>query len=783
MNFTILIILLMTSISSSYADDDTIEVLCSKALLSEMQGKGLVSNSSGICLQSLNDLPLVSIGLGSSVYSSGQSDGKSLGSNDQKVREISEILTGNNLDKTPFNVLGYADGQNNTIPEYTKTFLNDQKTFTKNDIRLNIKDQHTRGQILDLLKDVPEGQAINPVWGEGNKTSFKHDAGVNYVKNIDRVMSLVNNYYLALERAKKTCEQLVEVEKIQSCQSKISGFASPSTEISSKGQIRCDARRKAVLILNPGAEAAENLEPSKVQPNFRIPDEGESRRDMQVAASLDLLKKIMLDGGEANARSTIEKLASTCSGYKLGDGYNLNKQNLERMYEDIYRINSVNPNPELKKAVINGDYKKIKSLLLNKEEKNEYEKKLAEVLTYGRDQQQISDRLVVMRDNKKLKCIQKQVYDQNQRKVVVLKVPINHINYDVYDCEGTLIVKEFNHKNKSQIVKISYVNERIGYRHEKDKDGNLIPSSEFKYVDHKYPFASREKPSTDVFNCLSASKAIEEKLEDSNQTGAGGQIIDPSQFVAKDGHITVAIDPEKIGKHKDKNGAVSVGWMCSKCHSGIHVNKNDKYERVISKKTREYINTSASLDSESKAPISQMGLTFGSMKNLAFRKVTRESFGGQCPTNKKVCDCLKNVSHYGGLDKVLEKSAVINLNQKLESKMPFNELDQQESCLYTPPVAPACSVDPSGRGVENKNKGFESESCLALERFFKKYPERKAINEAKFKTPNDFLDSFEKIPLNSLLCKKVFPSENDAKDCGTGTPMTSPSQGKSSNRE
>jgi hypothetical protein len=161
-----------------FASDDNLEVLCSKALLSEMQKQKLISNSTGVCVQSLTDLPQVSIGLGSSVYTSGAASGKSIGNEDEKIKSISEIMTGKPLTQNKFEIYGYADGENNTIPSYTDQFLGAKKTFKKSDIRSLIQDQNTKSQILSLLEDVDEKAELQPIKSAGAGQSFKKEPGL-----------------------------------------------------------------------------------------------------------------------------------------------------------------------------------------------------------------------------------------------------------------------------------------------------------------------------------------------------------------------------------------------------------------------------------------------------------------------------------------------------------------------------------------------------------------------------------------------------------------------------
>jgi hypothetical protein len=516
-----------------FSSDDDLEVLCSKALLSEMQKQKLISNSSGVCVQSLTDLPQVSIGLGSSVYSSGVASGKSIGNEDEKVKSNSEVLTGKPLGQNKFEIYGYADGENNTIPNYTDQFLGAKKTFKKSDIRSLIKDQATSSQILSLLEDVDEKAELQPVKSAGPGQSFKKDAGLSYHPKIERVMSLINNYYLSVDRAVQTCMQLVEGEYTtaelakSNCAKKVTGHASPNSEILSQGKNTCDARRKAVLVLNPGVKATKGTEPSKVQPNFQIPSEGESRRDMQVAASLDLLKKIKSgSAGGTDANSVIEKLAGDCSGSPLDSAaYNFNKDNLKRMYDDIQKNLVGIVDPKIKAAVLSGDYAKVKSYLEKSEDdladglvtKEDPTQKIMGVLNFGVDKTEATNRVkfsyTKTTASGDLTCVQSKDPEMKEYKYGSSIVPV----YECYDIankkRSNFQYLVFDPQNKSKAHNLSSYNGK--YKVVETARTDIF------FGDASYPNASRDYSSTDVFNCLSASAAVEEKLNHQNQTGAG----------------------------------------------------------------------------------------------------------------------------------------------------------------------------------------------------------------------------------------------------------------------
>ena len=763
------------------SSDDDLEVLCSKALLSEMQKQKLISNSSGVCVQSLTDLPQVSIGLGSSVYSSGVASGKSIGNEDEKIKSISEVLTGKPLSQNKFEIYGYADGENNTIPGYTDQFLGAKKTFKKSDIRSLIKDQATSSQILSLLEDVDEKAELQPIKSAGAGAPFKKEAGLTYHPKIERVMSLINNYYLSVDRAVQTCMQLVEGEygtpelAKSNCAKKVTGHASPNSEIQSRGNITCDARRKAVLVLNPGVKATKSTEPSKVQPNFQIPSEGESRRDMQVAASLDLLKKIKIgSAGGSDANSVIEKLAGDCSGSPLDSAaYNFNKDNLKRMYDDIQKSLTGIVDPKVKAAVSSGDYAKVKTYLEKSEDdladglvtREDPTQKLMGVLNFGVDKTEATNRVQFSYTKSKssgdLTCVQSKDPEMKEYKYGSNIVPV----FECYDIankkKSNFQYLVFDPQNKTKAHNLSPYNGR--YKHVDTARADIF------FGDASYPNASRDYSSTDVFNCLSASTAVEEKLNHQNQTGAGGELIDPfDMYPDASGNVKVSINPRDIPMHsrnKDDKNPVK-GWVCNACYSGLQV-KQDTEKKTWSstKNSRERIMADGGTHSQSSTPVSNLGLTFGSMKNLGFRKVTRESFNGLCASPKKVCDCLKNSAKYGGLDKILSASTVVNLNKDLKADMAMSESDMKNSCLYTPPVAPSCSVAPSGKGAENVTRGLSTPSCLALNRFLAKYPDRKAVVDKTYPKIEDFITSHQKVKLGSMLCKNAFPSDDDSNDC------------------
>jgi hypothetical protein len=797
---SLLLTLTLGPIQAAVIDEDSLEVNCSKALLAEMQKKQLITNSSGVCLQSLTDLPQVNIGLGSSVYDLGVASGNSIGKEDVKIKLISKILTGNEFNKTKFEVYGFADGRNNTSPKYTDVFLGEKNTFKKIDVRTKIKDAPTRAKILELLDGVEEKTEIQSIRSDGTrKDSFNKEPGVTYHPNIERVMSLVNNYYLSIDRAAQTCLQLAgtDEELKHKCERSVSGHASPNSEVMSSGKITCDDRRKAVLVLNPGVKAAKTTDQSRVQPNFQIPTEGESRRDMQLSSTLDLFKKIA-SAPDSDPGSVIEKLATDCSGNPMNQAAkNFNQDNLKRMHNDIQALMANVSDAKLKTAIVKGDYKTVKKYVEQAESdladglvtKEDPTQKLLSSLIYGVDTSKSAERLKFQSANgtnkKIMNCAETKDPD-------LKKYEVDYAKPKVFECteisaDQKKLVRYFvsNPRKRTEVFEIdarkvwqqTYNGSKVNYSQTRTLSNTVT------YGDPDYPNASWDDSSSDKFNCLSASAAIEEKLSNQNQTGAGGELIDPYDlYPDANGNVKVSINAGAIPTHEGYNGEITKGWICDRCHSGLKVEKDAKQVNTINRKSRETVMTNAGTQSQLSSPLKSMGLTFGSMKSLGFRKVTRESFNGQCEAPKKVCDCLKNSGKYGGLDKILTSSgsSLVNLTKDLKADMPMPEGDLKNSCLYTPPVAHGCSVAPSGKGAERVNRGLQSPSCKALTRFLDEYADRKKIIEEKYPKIEDYIASQKSVKLGPLLCKDAFPSEDDSKDCPWSASGVKSSSGSSS---
>ena len=789
-----------TIINSSWANEPDFDVLCSKALLQEMSDEKLISNNdSGVCIQDLNDLPTVSIGLGTEAYPTGKAATRLNAKVQKDLHTVSEILTSKKLSEIPFSLVGYADGQNNDMGDYSLVFLADlgnKRTFNRGDIIKFIKDEPTKKKILELLKRFPE------------KTEFSIDDTNDTIK---RVMSLARNYYLAMDRAQRTCEQLlpfdikdkVQYEKDQEkCNSSISGHASPLSEVIDNGNNNCSARRKSVLVLNSSVNTSQHSNPSEVQPRFQIP-RGTAVRDMQMASTLNLFKQI----SKGDPYQVIEKIAQDCTGGQTNtQAFDYNKQNLLRMYDDINSLASSSDDPALKQAIYAGNYKEVKRLIepiLDSKDHKNY--KIAETIVNGFDRDGAKARAGFIEydvdKNKYGKILNCTSYEKLTDPVHVHEFKsLKKINFadgetrDFFECiqkdgrtyylagkfetDPPLSSLDKEKKLANSLLESSNWIKRID---NKFSPGSWNPS--YKVVDTKYPFASRSPSNTDIFNCLSPSAAIGEKMQ-SVDSGDAGHFIETDKLVPDaNGKITAKINEASITSHKKKNVDTESekGWICEKCHNGLKIKTVDE-KSIPVKTSREVIFKDASSSANEKTPMSEMGLTFGSMKNLGYRKVTRDSFGSSCPEGKSVCDCLKQAGQTeGDLDEILKKSIVVNLNS-LKGEFNFSNSDKSNSCLWAPPVSPSCIVQPNGKSSERTNILAESLNCKALDRFFAKYNKRNPVKDPT--DPNketkliEYLNKFSSKDLNKLQCKNVFPNEDDTKDCPTSSGGSSTSGAK-----
>jgi hypothetical protein len=740
------------------------ETLCSKALLAEMKKENLLgSGDNEICIRDVTEIPRIDLSLGSLVYKKGESGSDKFEIYKPKVDAITSILTGKPLAENDFSILGFADGDDNFRNDHQILFqqdFNNPKKLTKQDIIIKIKDEATKNQILELLSDVPETTNFSiPT----EKYTTNSDPKTFHPKMAE-VMSLIRNYYLALERAKQTCMKLGIKET--KCNSTTSGFGSPKSEIASAGQIHCDNRRRSVLRLNSKETGSSEAEPSKIEPKFEIPSK-DAIRDMQLASTLNLFKQINEGGG--NADQVIEKIATKCTNEQTtSTGYEYNKQNLKRMYDDISTLLASSDNLALRIAVTAGDYKKaapiIRDILNSGETDKNY--KLSETIIKGFDHDAPLGRIKIFdKNNKPLNCIEKKKYAFNFADTVIPKgFPETYL--ECKDLNGQIInVKNFF------VDKLSFQESDPPLPRHLILSGNKTsfyeePLKGFRFLDGKYPLASRSPTNTDIFNCLSASAAIEEKMK-STYSGDAGQFIEPDRLRPDVyGQLSASIDVEKISTYKNPKGE-HTGWICEKCHNGLRVESIESKD-VVNKFSREMGNKEAAKDANELMPKKDMGLTFGSMKNLGLRKIQREHFGSDCPKPKSVCGCLKNVKD-GGLDNIIKQAKVVDM-KKLNANFDFTQDDRSESCLWAPPVSPSCMVQPNGQNSDNVVKGFEGASCQALKRFFNKYPSKNPSNgeidlaktEQKL---GEYLKKFEKTKISDLQCSQAFPSDDDLKDC------------------
>jgi hypothetical protein len=723
----ILSILITSFFSINYAQED-LEQQCAKLLLKNMKEQNLIGNGSdGICIQDLDSLPKVTIGLGSSVYKIGSADGNSLGDNASKVKQLSKILTGKEMQENEFSIVGYADGLNNTIDAYRNSIFGDKDHFTKKDLVDKITDSNTRSKILELLSDTAEDSQF--------KKNHNH-------KNFERVLSLIGNYYLAVDRAKETCEQLTS-NPTNSCNDKISGLASPESEVKFHGENACGLRRRSVLMFGASSKSSQQSTPSEINPSFMTPPTN-TILDMQIAASLDLMKRI-----KGNDPTTvIEKIAAECSGNNTNStAFQYNRQNLKRMYDDINQQLDKSTNPKLKDAILKGDFLTSKSEL-EKLNENDPDYQLKETVINGMNKKAAFERLTVKPNGasaKPLNCERNTPekdsrFSENYLECKNPTYPHRPLYFSLPVSETSEIQElEINDSGKTERKKFT----------------------NFVSIDPTYPMASRGPTSTDPFNCLSVSQAIENQLKNSTPDGSSGEFIEPSTLIAKDdGKINARIKSLKEISLKSKPEKTAKGWVCEACHNGLKQEINANGGPELKYTSREMVQRDAASEAYKALPLEDSGLTFGSMKKLGLRKITRDHFGESCPKTKTVCQCLKDENIISGkLDRIIKEADVINLD-KFNLNLNFQPSDKDNTCFWAPPVSPTCTVAPNGKNHEDTKRGLASESCQALERFFVSYPYKRPTTDL-----TDYLKTQTTRPVDELVCKNIFPAENDLKDC------------------
>lgn len=763
---------------------DEMELDCSKAVVGFLKEKGVITGGEdGLCIGDLKSLPKIHVGLGSNTFPLGNADQFNVSKKTQdNLQTIQEVLRGKNS-KAEVSFVGYADGEQNNIAQFDSRFLKSgESSYTKNDLKNKIADTRTLKTILDLLKSYPD------------------DAKIPYDQSrpeLKTAQSLIRNYYLANDRAKKVCQTALPAGT--DCdKAPIQGYASPDLE--TNGNKQCGPRRRAFMTvdLSPSGMKKAKNNTGRFSPHFEIPNPMEYQRDLQIAASLDLFSKLAKQTGSTDISKYKDNidliLPPECQSNPNVLSYI--RSGAKRLISDVSQNLGKVTDAKFKESVLKGNYKEIKKKLEALNEKEELGKpltaeelaqqKVIEIVTSGSDRGALRDydikpgyRASFTLD-KKIETVERTLPDG---RVEVLKANIvkkkGYPSVILYTNSGEKVVVNINSYQQFIRTWKTSPNQRIGQIVPADKKVEAY-NNDFTLIDNSYPDAGyATTPSTDLMNCFSAAEAIEENLKENADA-----LTDASLLVSgEQAKLNVGLNSLQVA-HLEGDHSKPRGWACTKCQSGI---KYDPNTGTFDYKARDYEKNRDAAQSVF-GQHNTNSLTVGSLKNLKVFNISREAFDGKCPDSKSVCDCVKD---QGGLEKLLNHSTTEKISLLGEKGTSSGVLSgsndkvvrwdkswtfpkPENHCIFTPPVPHTCQVDPKGRSQESKsNARNEILACQILDNI-----------KAKYNLPTDIdVKKYKNVVLGSSLCRKSLPTTNEEQDCGFKKPNSGSSgAGKVSNQ-
>ncbi len=730
--------------SFSYSQAQDAEAQCARAVLGFLKSRKIIGGGDkGLCLSGLDSLPQINIGLGSETFPLGNATQGIDSDSDikQKLSHLMKIFS--TQSKSSISYVGYADGVNYNGDYYDKEFLAGKTTFTKEDVKHK------------LNSDVA---TMNAVLKELSK--YKDSEEISFADAPKNASNLIKNFYLAKDRARSVCKA-----SGQDCNDRsLNGFASPKLSALSGDKKECGARRRAVIQIN-GTTFGGSVESKDgvFKPNFSVPDTASDKVDLQLAAGLDLFKKLnsYANGDKNKYADFIETfVANQCSGDESSKQNHMD--NFRKLLDHVnLSANSVK-DKNFTNDILSGNYTAVKKRLAqinekkNKTEDDKAELQLIDTVMNGYTETPVLDAEVY----------EKKIFVEGKVVTVVSYGPDNR--YGDKDSTGRRL---WRFKTKSGAIwKIKDLD--LDKLHKEEDvvslgkkvsplDRDYSPKTIMKEAktSSQYKNASESSPSTDRFNCLSASAAIEDKMV--NSKGGRQMFYEASAFTKKSAMGADSISIELPVSSIPSQGKLP-GWVCSYCSSGLQYDPNTK---SFPYKPRDYGKTKDALASVTSQK-SNKSLTFGSMKALSVYNIDRNALGTNCSSDKSVCECLKNIEPgQGNLDKILQASSKISLNEKkIENgafKAEVSMVNGNDHCLFVPPVAHTCKVDPQGRSKDNSEQSNnEALSCQIFAKMKEQFPDFDASQAT----------TYANIPLGEgAICKDELPTSDEEQDCGIST--------------
>lgn len=628
------IAILSFSVSLAHAQMSESEIsdMCMNQIVAGMVQDNVVGPASGICVKFIKD-----------------PNGNVTGM-DFKMNSSAFALGKDQLGKNPQD----AQEQKDRIKVIKDFVLSYQKIATKNnDIKIDDIDVQVRSYADGVGGPTTYDKEISEMktWGDLLNYIGDDKAGVKYISELvpqskrpgnevkftslpKSAQSAIRNIVLGKRRSETICKEF----GISDCEKRNNaGFSSPDLEKRTQGR-ECADRRVSVIKVNlTKAVEINGVQKGEFHPKFTIPhsEEGEQlKADMQIAASFDAARR----HNESREKYKDAALRERLSKEALAKA--------QRSTNGIERAAA----------------SKI-HLALNGYSKNEFSiLDLPEAVQKSPDVSFYANQMTAL--NTKYTAFKNQI-------------AVSFPQLKSYVEEGDF----------------------IGFKEEADKITNPTQKSKLLGLQSSLTNYGSSNPDTDIFNYLSTSDALQyhfiKNPNSPNLTNAS-TVVNQSNADLK---ITLGNDDleaarrPKTGPHATAANNKDDGrahWQCyGGCGTGIHERPNGEIvtnfrDAAIKEKTAAQMNKE----------FGEVPTGFGALKSLNVYVIK------DCSN----CDCLKQKG--ARLDDILQGSNVtkVSIDQvtkdatgKRSASKPVGTLeDPFSTCIFTPPVAHTCKVDPKG---------------------------------------------------------------------------------------
>lgn len=623
---------LIVSVSHAQMSEPEVSDMCMNQIVAGMVKDNVLGPASGICVKFNKDPNGNVTGMDFKMNSSAFALGK-----DQLGKDAEDAQT-----------------QKDRIKVIKDFVLSYQKIATKNnELKIDDIDVQVRSYADGVGGPTTYDKEISSMktWGDLMKYIGDDKAGVKYISELapqskkatgdvkfstlpKAAQSAIRNIVLGKRRSETICKEF----GISDCDKrKNAGFSSPELEKRSQGR-ECADRRVSVIKVNLAKSVEINgTQKGEFHPQFNIPhgEEGEQlKADMQIAASFDVVRRHKESREKYKDSELREKLSKEAYSKSIKSNNGIERVANNRIFQ-----------------ALNG-YSRNEFSILD----------LPEAALKSPDVSFYADQMP--RINTKYKKFQ------------------------------TDIAASF-----PQLSSYVEAGDFIGFKEEADKITNANQKAKLVSLQSALTNYGNDNPDTDIFNYLSTSDALQYHfLKDPNSSSLtnASSIVNQSNAELK---ITLGNDDLDAAKrpktgpnanlpiNKDDGKA---HWQCyGGCGSGIHEKPNgdlitDFRDGAIKDKT------AAQMEKE----FGDVPTGFGAMKSLNVYVIK------SCAN----CDCLKQKG--ARLDDILRgpnvtKVSMDKVTKDAEGKRSFsksvgNVEDPFSTCVFTPPVAHTCKVDPKG---------------------------------------------------------------------------------------